>query len=58
MERAMNSPALLKQLGAAGHEAWRERFTWAAIAKSYEQVLRGEMVTSPLKPQTEYATSD
>jgi L-malate glycosyltransferase len=58
MERAMGSPALLKQLGAAGHQAWRERFTWATIAKSYEQVLRGETVSSPLMPQTDSATTD
>jgi len=58
MQRAMNAPELLKQLGAAGHKAWRERFTWAVIAKSYEQVLRGETVTSPLMPQTDYVTSD
>jgi glycosyltransferase involved in cell wall biosynthesis len=58
MQRAMNAPELLKQLGAAGHKAWRERFTWAVIAKSYEQVLRGETVTSPLMPQTDFVTSD
>jgi len=58
MERAMESPALLKQLGAAGQQAWRERFTWATIAKSYEQVLRGESVSSPLMPQTDCATTD
>jgi glycosyltransferase involved in cell wall biosynthesis len=58
MERAMVAPALLKQLGAAGHRAWRERFTWATIAKSYEHVLRGETVSSPLMPQTDFATTD
>jgi glycosyltransferase involved in cell wall biosynthesis len=52
MERAMKSPALLKQLGAAGRQAWRERFTWATIAKSYERVLRGETVAAPLMPET------
>ena len=44
MEKAMKSPDLLRRLGAAGHQAWRERFTWKAIAKSYERVLRGEAV--------------
>lgn len=51
MERAIRSPDLLNQLGAAGRQAWRERFTWATIAKSYERVLRGETVAAPLMPQ-------
>ena len=58
MERAMDSPALLRQLGAAGQKAWRERFTWAHIAKSYEQVLLGQKVLSPHIPQTDAATAD
>lgn len=58
MERAMRSPGLLKQVGTAGQEAWRERFTWATIAKSYEQVLRGQKILSPLMPQADAATAD
>jgi glycosyltransferase involved in cell wall biosynthesis len=52
MEKAIRSPELLRRLGAAGQQAWRERFTWGAIAKSYERVLRGEAVAAPLMPQT------
>jgi glycosyltransferase involved in cell wall biosynthesis len=56
MQRMMRSPALLKQLGAAGQQAWRDRFTWATIAKSYERVLRGEKVSAPLMPQADAMT--
>jgi hypothetical protein len=52
MEKAIRSPDLLRQLGATGQKAWRERFTWAVIAKSYEQVLRGETVSLPAIPQS------
>jgi glycosyltransferase involved in cell wall biosynthesis len=58
MERMMGSPALLKQLGAAGQQAWRDRFTWATIAKSYEKVLRGETVFSPLVAKTDCDVAD
>jgi hypothetical protein len=59
MERAMKSTARLKQLGAAGQQAWRERFTWATVAKSYERVLRGETISpSLIPPQGNYATID
>jgi glycosyltransferase involved in cell wall biosynthesis len=47
MEKAMRSPELLQQLAHAGRKAWRERFTWAEIARSYERVLRGETVVVP-----------
>nr|WP_315838741.1 glycosyltransferase family 4 protein [Bradyrhizobium prioritasuperba] len=50
MEKAVRSPDLLQRLGAAGHKAWRERFTWQVIAKSYENVLRGETVFAPFAP--------
>lgn len=46
MEKAMQSPDLLRELGRAGHQAWREHFTWASIAKSYERVLQGEKIGS------------
>ncbi len=52
MEKAIRSPDLLQRLGAAGQKAWRERFTWGAIAKSYERVLRGETVASPRMLET------
>ena len=58
MEKAMQSPELLRRLGAAGQQAWRDRFTWATIAKSYEQILRGEMVSPPPIPQDNYITAD
>lgn len=45
MEKAIRSPELLGQLGAAGRQAWLDRFTWARIAKSYERILRGEAAT-------------
>lgn len=48
MEKAVRSPDYLRELGEAGHRAWQERFTWATIARSYEQILRGEMVRSPM----------
>src|SRR5258708_37443649 len=51
MQRMMTSPVLLKQLGAAGQQAWRDRFTWVTIAKYYERVLRGEKDSAPLLPQ-------
>jgi len=45
--RGIRAPDYLRELGAAGRQAWLDRFTWAKIAKSYERVLRGEMVVSP-----------
>ena len=47
MEKAVRSPEFLSQLGEAGKQAWRDRFTWAKIAQSYEQILCGETVLSP-----------
>jgi glycosyltransferase involved in cell wall biosynthesis len=55
MEKAVRSPDFLLRLGAAGQKAWCERFTWAIIAKSYERILRGETVSSPLMSQGETA---
>jgi glycosyltransferase involved in cell wall biosynthesis len=47
IEKAIRSPDHLRELGAAGRQAWLDRFTWAKIAKSYERILRGEMAASP-----------
>jgi glycosyltransferase involved in cell wall biosynthesis len=49
MEKAIRSPELLRQLGAAGRQAWLDRFTWTKITKSYERILRGETAMSPLQ---------
>ncbi len=49
MEKAVRSPDYLRKLGEAGRKAWLDRFTWAKIAKSYERILRGETVMSPLQ---------
>lgn len=55
MEKAVHSPEYLTQLGEAGRRAWLERFNWAKIAQSYERILRGETVMSPMQvaPQDE-----
>jgi L-malate glycosyltransferase len=49
MEKAVRSPDLLRQLGEAGKQASCDRFTWAKIAQSYERILRGETVLSPMQ---------
>jgi glycosyltransferase involved in cell wall biosynthesis len=49
MEKGIRSPDHLRKLGAAGRQAWFDRFTWAKIAKSYERILRGEVVSSPVQ---------
>jgi glycosyltransferase involved in cell wall biosynthesis len=49
MEKGISSPDYLRRLGAAGRKAWLDRFTWAKIAKSYELILRGETVISPMQ---------
>jgi glycosyltransferase involved in cell wall biosynthesis len=49
IERGIRSPDYLRELGAAGRQAWLDRFTWAKIAKSYERILRGEVVISPMQ---------
>jgi glycosyltransferase involved in cell wall biosynthesis len=48
MEKAVRSPERLRALGDTGRRSWRERFTWSEISRSYERVLRGETVMSPL----------
>jgi glycosyltransferase involved in cell wall biosynthesis len=49
MEKGIHSPDTLRKFGAAGRRAWLDRFTWAKIAKSYELILRGETVISPMQ---------
>lgn len=49
IEEGIRSPDHLRELGVAGRQAWLDRFTWAKIAKSYERILRGEMVMSPMQ---------
>ncbi|WP_029621153.1 glycosyltransferase family 4 protein [Pseudorhizobium marinum] len=39
--KSIEDPEKLDLLGAAGHAAWKERFTWDAIATRYEVLLRG-----------------
>ncbi|MEH2502786.1 glycosyltransferase involved in cell wall biosynthesis [Bradyrhizobium sp. AZCC 1578] len=51
MEKGIHAPDRLRELGDAGRRAWRERFTWSKIAHSYERVLRGETVVSPMYPE-------
>jgi glycosyltransferase involved in cell wall biosynthesis len=52
IEKGLRTPDHLCELGAAGRQAWLDRFTWAKIAQSYESVLRGEMVASPMQSDT------
>lgn len=49
IERGIRSPDYLRELGTAGRQAWLDRFTWAKIAKSYERILRGEVVISAMQ---------
>jgi glycosyltransferase involved in cell wall biosynthesis len=49
IEKGIRSPDYLREFGAAGRQAWLDRFTWAKIAKSYERILRGEVVISPMQ---------
>lgn len=39
--KVIEDPAKLSVLAKAGQDAWKERFTWAAIAKRYEHILIG-----------------
>jgi glycosyltransferase involved in cell wall biosynthesis len=52
IEKGIRSPDQLRALGNAGRQAWRERFTWCKIAKSYERILRGETVKSLMQAET------
>jgi len=52
IEKGIRSPDRLRALGDAGRQAWRERFTWYKITQSYERVLRGETVISPMQSET------
>ena len=52
MEKGYPRAGHLRKLGEAGRRAWLNRFTWAKIAKSYERVLRGETVMSPMQSES------
>jgi glycosyltransferase involved in cell wall biosynthesis len=39
--KAIEDPKKLSSLGKAGQDAWKERFTWSAIAREYEAILSG-----------------
>jgi glycosyltransferase involved in cell wall biosynthesis len=49
IEKGIRAPDYLRELGDAGRQAWLDRFTWEKIVKSYERVLRGETVVSPMQ---------
>jgi L-malate glycosyltransferase len=51
MEKGIRAPDYLRKLGDAGRQAWLDRFTWAEIVKSYELILRGETVISPMQSE-------
>lgn len=40
LERLLHDPTALKEAGAAGHRAWKERFTWGHIARQYEALYQ------------------
>ncbi len=42
IKEMMRKPGELKAMGAAGRQTWSEKYTWAAIAKRYEQILLGK----------------
>ncbi len=37
----IDQPDLLRDLGCAAHNSWKDRFTWETIARKYEQILSG-----------------
>lgn len=39
---AIENPARLEALGAAGHAAWKARYTWDYITGQYEAILQGK----------------
>ena len=39
MQRCLESPALLEQVGRTAKKRWREEFTWQAIVPRYEKIL-------------------
>jgi glycosyltransferase involved in cell wall biosynthesis len=51
IEKGVRAPDHLRKLGEAGRQAWFDRFTWAKIAKSYERILQGETVISPMRSE-------
>lgn len=40
LESLLQDPTALKEAGAAGHRAWKERFTWGHIARQYEALYQ------------------
>ena len=48
IDAMLADPAMRQALGAAGREAWRRHFNWAAIAPRYEAILRGEGGDAPV----------
>jgi len=42
----MDRPDLLRNLGSAAHSAWKDRFTWEAIAGIYEKILSNSKTIS------------
>lgn len=42
IEAMIEDHELCARLGQAGREAWRQKFNWATIAKSYEAILMGQ----------------
>ena len=39
MQRCLESPELLEQIGCTAKQRWREEFTWQAIVPRYEKIL-------------------
>jgi len=39
--KLMQTPDLLATLGSTGYKTWKEKYTWAALAARYEELLRG-----------------
>jgi glycosyltransferase involved in cell wall biosynthesis len=58
MEKAVRSPENLRELGETGRRAWQENFTWSRIAQSYERILRGEAVASPVVHEVREAAAE
>ena len=45
--KMLDDAELRRCLGAAGREAWRTTFNWAAIARRYETILKGQHCDLP-----------
>ena len=44
---AIQDPQKLAELGKTGHDAWQEKYTWAAITTRYEHILLGDSLEPP-----------